>query len=272
MAQKNVLKVLTIAGSDSLAGGGLQADLATFAQAGLAGFSALTAIVTIDPEDVQVFGVDDAILAAQLRSLNQIDDFAAIKVGLLTSVTQLDLVVDFLRQQTCPIVVDPVLALKEGELAENPALVAAYRERLLPLATVITPNLNEAALLSDQSVKDIQNTSDLTAIALGLSQTGRTAALVKGGLGFLSDETLDVLVKGEEVSNLSLPALPADSFINGAGCTLAAAVTANLALGHDLKAAVSLAQNFVHQAIQAGYPINSNRLDGNVFQPGQPSQ
>ncbi|GAP02169.1 phosphomethylpyrimidine kinase [Fructobacillus pseudoficulneus] len=268
MKEKKLKKVLTIAGSDSLAGGGLQADLATFARAGLAGFSVLTSVVSIKTDAVEVFAVPDAVLQAQLSSVTQVDDFAAIKVGLLNSISQLDMVVDFIKDFDCPIVVDPVLALKEGELAENPALVEAYRNKLLPLATICTPNFNEGLVLVEKARRNVQTAADLSALGRQLSQQVQTTVLQKGGLGFLPGQTLDVLAVGQTVQPLSLPALAKDASINGAGCTLAAAITSYLALGLDLEEAVTKSQQFVHQGIAAGYHLNQKRLDGNVFQAG----
>ncbi|USS92106.1 hydroxymethylpyrimidine/phosphomethylpyrimidine kinase [Fructobacillus americanaquae] len=266
MATNN--KVLTIAGSDSLAGGGLQADLATFAAAGLAGFSAITSIVSIQPSNVAVFPVPDEVFDQQLKSLAQVTDFAAIKVGMLTSVKQLDRVVAFLQDYTGPIVVDPVLVLKEGHLAENKVLVQGYLDRLLPLATVTTPNLNEGLALADQNGALVSTSTNLAELAKEISQRGQTAVFLKGGQGFVDHQALDVLTVGGHISYLSQPALGKSAFVNGAGCTLAAAITAKLALGEKLPEAVEQSQCFVHQSIQQGYRLNASRTDGNVFQIG----
>lgn len=261
-------KVLTIAGSDSLAGGGLQADLATFAEAGLAGFSAITSIVSIQPSNVAVFSVPDEVFDQQLNSLSQVKDFAAIKVGMLTSVKQLDRVVAFLQDYAGPIVVDPVLALKEGHLAENKALVQGYLDRLLPLATVTTPNLNEGLALAERASALVKTSTDLAELAQEISQRAQTAVFLKGGQGFANEKALDVLAASGQISYLAQAALGENAFVNGAGCTLAAAITAKLALGESLQQAVEQGQFFVHQSIQQGYRLNTSRTDGNVFQIG----
>lgn len=261
-------KVLTIAGSDSLAGGGLQADLATFAEAGLAGFSAITSIVSIQPSNVAVFPVPDEVFDQQLNSLSQVEDFAAIKVGMLTSVKQLDRVVAFLQDYAGPIVVDPVLALKEGHLTENKALVQGYLDRLLPLATVTTPNLNEGLALAERASALAKTSSDLAKLAQEISQRGQTAVFLKGGQGFVDEKALDVLAVSGQISYLAQAALGEDAFVDGAGCTLAAAITAKLALGENLQQAVEQSQFFVHQSIQQGYRLNDSRTDGNVLQIG----
>lgn len=261
-------KVLTIAGSDSLAGGGLQADLATFAEAGLAGFSVITSIVSIQPSNVAVFPVPDEVFDQQLKSLSQVEDFAAIKVGMLTSVKQLERVVSFLQDYAGPIVVDPVLALKEGHLAENKALVQEYLDRLLPLATVTTPNLNEGLALAERANALAKTSSDLAELAQKISERAHTAVFLKGGQGFVDEKALDLLAVSGQISYFTQPALGEDAFVNGAGCTLAAAITAKLALGENLQQAVEQSQFFVHQSIQQGYRLNDSRTDGNVFQIG----
>ncbi|MDF7637266.1 hydroxymethylpyrimidine/phosphomethylpyrimidine kinase [Leuconostocaceae bacterium ESL0958] len=222
-------KILTIAGSDSLAGGGLQADLATFAKAGFVGYAAITAIVSIG-ESVQVAATSTSVLQAQLASLAAIKgDFAAIKVGLLCNCSQLRAVAAFLTDYQGPIVVDPVLAFKEGTLAVPAELLQAYRTILLPLATVITPNWQEGLALADWSLETSKTAGqELAQALLGM---GTQAVFLKAGFVAEAGQCLDYFAKADEQQVLWHELLSHRGPVNGAGCTLSANYTVGLAQG-----------------------------------------
>ncbi|MDD9138806.1 hydroxymethylpyrimidine/phosphomethylpyrimidine kinase [Fructobacillus sp. CRL 2054] len=259
-----VKKVLTIAGSDSLSGGGLQADLATFSTKGLAAFSVISSIAIIQGDGVRIQAVDDQTFAAQFESLEQVDHFDAIKVGLLCSVEQIDQTYHFLKGYLGPIVVDPVLSFKEGELAVEPEVLKAYLDRLLPLATVATPNLNEAIALAEQNYLP-RTKSAAVALAKQLSARARCAIYLKAGQQILVDHQIDVLIdEDDHLSVIRHETIHSDGN-NGAGCTLAAALTARLAFGDELYEAAQRAAEFTRQGILHAYTLSDKRSDGNVW-------
>lgn len=249
-------KLVTIAGSDALGGGGLQADLATFTEAGFFGLSVITSIVTITPADFQIFPTDEAILAAQLESTLAADDIAGIKVGLLPNLAALRLVVDALQPfvNRVPIIVDPVMVFKETDQRAD-QLVTAFKEALLPLATLLTPNLAEASLLTGQT---ITNQAEMAAAAQKLQQLGAANVVIKGGNRLDGALAQDVLLADDALTLLTLPKV-GTAQINGAGCTFAAALTSQLAQQNSLLASTVAAKSFVHAGIV-------HAVSGNVWQ------
>lgn len=237
---------LTIAGSDPSGGAGLQADLKTFHRFGVYGTSVVTLITAQNTRGVtRVDLLDPAVVAAQLAAV--LDDVppAAAKSGAIGSAALIEVVAAALAARPrFPLVLDPVMISKHGHRLIEDDAVAALTARLLPLAAVVTPNWYEAAALSGRAVRDAATARDA---ALALRDRGARAVLVKGGAGAdgLSADLL--LADGLE---LELPALRlATSATHGTGCTFAAALAANLALGHGLAGAAQRAKAFVHHAI-----------------------
>ncbi|MDR3190864.1 MAG: bifunctional hydroxymethylpyrimidine kinase/phosphomethylpyrimidine kinase [Lactobacillaceae bacterium] len=254
-------KILTIAGSDILAGGGIQADLATFNEYGLFGMSVITSIVTVIGEDFTVHEVDSAVLAQQLASVQDIE-FAAIKVGLVPSVAAIQQVSAFLEAFVgkIPIIIDPVMVFKEAGASQVAEIKQAMQTLLFPLATIITPNLTEAELLTDLTIND---EASLIAGAQTL-QHQVTNVVVKGGARLAGATALDVLVTPSATTPLNTTKL-AVPYNNGAGCTFASAIASGLALQQPVLAAVTDAKAFVAQGINHGVCLQDAAF-GNVWQ------
>ena len=237
---------LTIAGSDSGGGAGIQADLKTFHQFGVFGTSAIVALTAQNTLGVSaVHPVPEMMVVAQLEALAQDLPPAALKTGMLADVGLVRLVARTVRRFGWgPLVVDPVMVATSGDRLLSGAAEAVLRDELVPLAAVVTPNLDEAAILAGFPVRDVSAMEDAgrTLVALGAG-----AALVKGG-HMEGDELTDVLVTPGGVRRFSRARLHTSS-THGTGCTLSAAITAGLALGRPLEEAVADALDFVGRAI-----------------------
>ena len=253
---------LTIAGSDSGGGAGIQADLKTFAAFGVFGTSAITAITAQNTLGVaRADALDPALVAAQIQAVAE--DLAphAAKTGMLANAGIIAAVVDAVaRLGIGPLVVDPVMVASSGDILLEPAAVQALRERLLPIADLITPNLVEAQVLTRKPVRD---EAEMREAAEALVRMGARAALVKGG-HLSGDEMVDVLHDGRELHAFRARRLPADN-PHGTGCTLSAGIAAGLALGRPLVAAVQDAVAFVHRAIETAPGLGHGRGPLNHF-------
>jgi hydroxymethylpyrimidine/phosphomethylpyrimidine kinase len=237
---------LTIAGSDSGGGAGIQADLKTFHQFGVFGTTAIVALTAQNTLGVRaVEPVPPALVAAQLDALAEDLPPDALKTGMLADAELVRLVADAIRANGWRnLVVDPVMVATSGDRLLTRDAEAVLRDRLLPLATLVTPNLDEAAILLGREVPDV---AAMELAGAELIALGARAALVKGG-HLRADRLTDVLVTRAGVRRFEHPRL-ATSSTHGTGCTLSAAVTAGLALGRDLETAVADGLDFVHRAI-----------------------
>ncbi|MGT2771921.1 bifunctional hydroxymethylpyrimidine kinase/phosphomethylpyrimidine kinase [Streptococcus marimammalium] len=235
--------ILTIAGSDVLSGGGLQADLATFHHFHLFGFLALTSIATISDSGFEITAIDETVFQKQLDSLKNIS-FSAIKIGLLPNEAIAKKTLAFLKiKKDTPIVLDPVLVFKEN----NDAEVSSMRKLLLsffPYITIITPNLKEAELLSDIRITTF---SDMKKAAKQLHEAGAKMVVIKGGSRFNQNEAIDLFYDGKDYVKLKKPLLSMNN--TGAGCTFASTLSSFLAKGESPLLATRIAKNFVYQAI-----------------------
>jgi hydroxymethylpyrimidine kinase/phosphomethylpyrimidine kinase len=244
---------LTVAGSDSGGGAGAQADLKTFAAHGVHGTSAITCLTAQNPSAVtavQPTRVD--MLRAQLRAVFDGLRPDAIKTGMLFSNPLVRCVSDFLaglESPRPPLVVDPVMVSTSGAQLLKPAAIRAVKQDLLPLATLITPNLDEASLLLDQPVRTVPEARDAARI---LAERHGCSVLVKGGHREGISEAVDVLWHHGHATLLRSPWIPGAA-THGTGCTLSAAITAQLALGRPLGSAVRRAKDYITQAIGEGY-------------------
>ena len=239
---------LTIAGSDSGGGAGIQADLKTFHQFGVYGTSAIVALTAQNTRGVRsVHAIPAEMVSAQLAALAEDLPPAALKTGMLASAKVVGQVAAAIREYGWTrVVVDPVMAATSGDRLLEPGADAVILEQLLPLATLVTPNLEEAAILSGMPVDDV---TSMERAGRRILESGARAVLVKGG--HLPGATLvDVLVTAQGIQRFAHPRLPTTS-THGTGCTLSAAVTAGLALGRDLETAVSDALDYVHRALLA---------------------
>jgi hydroxymethylpyrimidine/phosphomethylpyrimidine kinase len=237
---------LTIAGSDSGGGAGIQADLKTFHRFGVFGTSVITAITAQNTRGVAAWQpVETQLVVAQMDALA--DDLrpAAVKSGMLGDADVVIVVADGVRRHRfTPYVLDPVMVATSGDVLLTPGAVAAIQRELVPLAALVTPNLDEAAILLGEPVRDVA-TMERAARAL-VERGGAAAALVKGG-HLRGPDAVDVLFDGE-LHHYRHQRIDTTS-THGTGCTLSSAVTAHLALGYALRDAVARSLDFVHRAI-----------------------
>jgi hydroxymethylpyrimidine/phosphomethylpyrimidine kinase len=245
-------RVLTIAGSDSGGGAGIQADLKTFLAHGVHGMSAVTAVTVQNSIGVQGFyELEPRAVFEQIESVATDIGVDAAKTGMLASAPIIETVADACEQFALPnLVVDPVAASKHGDPLLRPEAVQALRGRLLPLATVATPNLGEVALLTGFQVHD---RGDLLAAAEAVAALGPRFVLVKGG-HLPGEEAVDLLFDGSDAVELTAPRLPT-RHTHGTGCTLASAIAANLAAGLGVVPAVQQAKRYLSGAVAGGFPL-----------------
>jgi len=242
---------LTIAGSDSSAGAGIQADLKTFSALGVYGLTAITCVVAEIPGKVsRIEPVSSELVREQIAVLCRNFPISAAKSGLLFTAeivkaiarALLDLSSDSARR--FPFVVDPVIIATSGERLLEPAAVEAYEKELFPLAALITPNLDEAALLLGTKIKGRQS---MRKAAKALADKYRVAILLKGG-HLQGDNATDLLFHRGTLTEFSEPFVRAVA-THGTGCTYSAAITAGLAAGLSLETAIRQAKKFVTRAI-----------------------
>ncbi len=253
-------RLLTIAGSDSGGGAGIQADLKTFAAHGVYGMSVVTAITAQNTLQVSaVAEVPVEVVVAQIDAVFGDLGVDAVKIGMLSSAPLLRAVAERLRHYRPPFVVlDPVMVAKSGAALLADDAVAALREELLPLATLITPNLPEAERLAGLKLQDAGEPELLEAARTLSSLAGARrplAVLLKGGHG-KGLEVLDVLYAAGSCSLFLHERLMTTS-THGTGCTLSSAIAARLALGAGLEAAVGGAIDYLQGAIRAAYQLGS---------------
>lgn len=241
------LAVLTIAGSDSGAGAGLQADLRTLAAHGVHGATAVTAVTAQNTRSVTaVDPVSPAMVAAQIRAVFDELEVGAVKTGMLATAAVVEAVCEALEAQPGPpLVVDPVMAATSGRRLLEEDAVALVRDRLLKRARVVTPNRFEAEVLAALPVASLD---DARRAAARIRARGAAAAIVTGG-HFDTDDSVDVLDDGGVVVELRGPRLDG-RHTRGTGCTFSAAVAAGLAAGLPLAEAAARAKRYVEGAIR----------------------
>ncbi len=249
-------RVLTIAGSDSGGGAGIQADLKTFAAHGVYGLSAITAVTAQNTREVRaVEEVSPELVAAQIDAV--LDDVGAdaVKIGMLSSAAIVRTVADRLAHHRPPhVVLDPVMVAKSGDPLLSDDAVEALRDELLPLATLVTPNLPEAERLTGVTIGD-DPSGDAMLEAARLLVERCPAVLIKGGHG-RGDEVLDLLLDAAGHRRFVHPRFDTTS-THGTGCTLSSAIAARLAAGEELRDAVRGAVDYLQGAIAAAYPVGT---------------
>ena len=238
--------VLTIAGSDSGGGAGIQADLKAIAAMGAWGATAVTCLTSQNLDGVRsVQPTDPAILADQIDAVREGFPVRAVKTGMLYSSELIQIVVDrTTHHPPVPLVVDPVMVATSGARLLRDDAVATLRDHLLPLATLVTPNLHEAAILA---VREVRSVPEMRDAAVAINQLGGAAVLVKGG--HLAGDAVDVLFDGDQFHELHARRIPSSGADHGTGCTLASAIAAGLALGLGLPDAVSAAKRLLTDAL-----------------------
>ncbi|HEX6207877.1 MAG TPA: bifunctional hydroxymethylpyrimidine kinase/phosphomethylpyrimidine kinase [Actinomycetota bacterium] len=247
-----VRTALTIAGSDSGGGAGIQADLKTFTALGVFGTTAITAVTVQNTKGVEGYEeLSPETVGGQIRAVATDIGVHAAKTGMLASAAIIEAVADALVETRVPnLVVDPVFVSKHGHPLLQDDAVEALKARILPLATLVTPNLPEAAGLTGLQVEAEQ---DLRRAGEAILELGAGAVLVKGG-HLSGPEATDLLVTGDGATPFSSPRVDTPH-THGTGCVLSAAIAARLALGDDLEVAVRGGKEFVTGAIRGALEI-----------------
>ena len=239
--------VLTIGGSDSGGGAGIQADLKTFSVLGLHGTSAVTAITAQNTLGVQhIYGLEPDIVLAQLKSITDDFSIAYAKTGMLHSAEIVVAVADHLRRTGIPFVLDPVIEAEAGGRLLQPEAVTALKEHLLPLARVATPNIFEAEALTGIHVRDVDSAN---LAAQKILSYGPGAVIVKGG----HLDCTDLLADGTGVCLLSSERVAGQN--HGVGCTFSAALTSYLSLGCTVPEAAQNAKEFAKRALRGSFQV-----------------
>ena len=249
-----VQKALTIAGSDSGGGAGIQADLKTFAALGVYGSSVITAITaqnTVGVTAVHEIPLD--VIAAQLDAVLSDIGADAAKTGMLSSAPIIATVAAAVRRhQLARLVVDPVMVAKSGDRLLREDAVAALRAELLPLALVVTPNIPEAEVLAEMTIRD---DDDRAEAARRIAAYGPRYVVVKGG--HAAGDPIDLLYDGTTITPIAAGRRVETTNTHGTGCTFAAAITAGLARGLAVEAAVREAKTYLTAALRAAYSIGA---------------
>lgn len=253
-------RVLSIAGSDSGGGAGIQADLKTLSALGCYGMTAITAITAQNTQGVRaIHGVPPDMLRAQIDAVVEDIGVDAVKIGMLHAPEVVHVVADAIRRHHLPhVVLDPVMVATSGDRLMADETVQVLVRELFPLATVVTPNLDEAALLLGRPIPGIEALDDAARALLAL---GAPAVLLKGG-HLPGDEVVDVLALPDRtLQHLRSPRIATHNG-HGTGCTLSSAIAAYLALDQALPEAVALARAYILGAIQAGAAVRTGHGHG----------
>lgn len=242
---------LTIAGSDSGGGAGIQADLKTFAAHGVHGTSAITAVTAQNSVAVMDYvALEPRMVVAQIEAVASDMPVSAAKTGMLANRDIVAAVAEAVARLKIPhLVVDPVMVAKSGDRLLDPAAERAYVELLFPVAAVITPNLFEAEALLGRPVRTLEAMREA---ARELKERGPRAVVVKGG--HLKGDAIDVFFDGRRMEDLPAPRIPTKN-THGTGCTYSAAIAARLALGAGLLEAVRGAKDYLTEAIRRSYSV-----------------
>lgn len=240
--------VMTIAGSDSGGGAGIQADLQTFAAAGVFGTSAITCLTAQNPDAVTAIrSVDPEMVSAQIAAVWNAFRVRGVKTGMLYSAAIIEAVAEGMAERRPPVlVVDPVMVAGSGARLLQPDAVQALQDRLLPLAGVVTPNIAEAEILAQTAIADL---AAQQRAAAAIARRWGVACIVKGGHLDSGDQVNNVVVWQDRVQVLPSPRLQGAK-THGTGCTFAAAVTAAMVCGADVMAAAAWAADAVAAALK----------------------
>ena len=252
--------LLTIAGFDPSGGAGIAADLKTFAAHNAYGVACVSALTVQNSQGVRSIDSTPAkTLRAQLACVLEDVKIAAVKIGMLATRANAEVVAEFLEASSfLHVVLDPVLRSTGGFALLDEAGIPVLRDRLLRLATVITPNTDEAAVLSGVA---IDNLDGMKAAARGLIERGARAVVITGGH---LEKPTDLFYDGTEFLTFGSDRIKSEN-THGTGCTFSAAIAANLAAGKQLRDAVMLAKAYVTKAIEKGYPIGQGKGSLNHF-------
>jgi hydroxymethylpyrimidine/phosphomethylpyrimidine kinase len=255
-------QVLTIAGSDSGGGAGIQADIKAMSANGVFAMSVITAITAQNTEEVtDVFEVPPSVIAAQIDAVFDDFDVAAVKTGMLSSAGIVETVARMLKpQQVGNLVVDPVMIAKSGHSLLKPDAIEAVKKQLFPLALLVTPNVHEAQQLSGIKITSLADARRAAKVIHGF---GCQHVLIKGG-HLLTERATDLLYDGR-FFNVFKGDFIETSHTHGTGCTFASAIAAHLARGRSVVDAVQSAKAYVTEAIRHGLSIGHGAGPTNHF-------
>ncbi|MGX7197456.1 hydroxymethylpyrimidine/phosphomethylpyrimidine kinase [Enterococcus olivae] len=257
-----VRKTLTIGGSDTWGGGGIQTDLKTFENLQVFGLSALTCIALDVSEDFTIQALSADLVEQQLQTIEKSFHLDGVKIGLLASIETIDVVLAFCQrnQGKFPIILDPVMAFKESDQR----LYTNYLQKikaLIPFADLVTPNLTEMKMLL--GLKEINTVAEMKKSCQLFIETFGTSVFLKGGNKVDTTSAVDYYM--DTISNQRLDGpISSKTTIHGAGCCLSSAICGYLALGFDLDESLALSKKFVYEAIEQGISIDEA---GNVWHP-----
>jgi len=240
-------KALTIAGSDSGGGAGIQADLKTFQELGVYGMSALTAVTAQNTLGVQgVFPMTAEAVARQVQSVGEDIGTDAVKTGMLFNAEIIEAVAEKIKELCWErVVIDPVMIAKGGASLLQQQAVSALKRHMLPLCLIITPNIPEAEVLTGMSIRTI---GDKKEAAKRIHELGAKNVVIKGGHDEETEQSVDILFDGKDFTYFSSTRIGTKN-THGTGCTFSAAITAQLAKGSSVHDAVSVAKEFIQAAI-----------------------
>ncbi len=260
-----MIKVLTIAGSDSSGGAGMQADLKTFAAMRVYGLSVVTAVTAQNTVEVTGFhAIPAEFVGRQIDTVLKDIEVNAVKTGMLSNTAIIKTVCEHLQSYSIKnIIVDPVMVATSGDLLMNERIdriLWAFRNVLLPICRVVTPNIPEAEILTGREIRCID---DVKAAAIELQSLGVPNVVIKGG-HLEEEEAIDVLFDGNDFFEYRDTRIDTRN-THGTGCTFAAALTAGLAKGLTIHEAVGVAKQFVRKALELGFPIGRGKGPTNHF-------
>jgi hydroxymethylpyrimidine/phosphomethylpyrimidine kinase len=259
MKRYRYYSVLTIAGSDSGGGAGIQADLKTFSALGCFGVSAITAVTVQNTSGVYgIHSIPPAIVQEQIKVV--MDDLqpGAIKIGMVHSAELASAIAFTIRDYPVPVVFDPVMVATSGDLLMENNTIETLKQELFPLSSLVTPNLLEAGILADMAIK---NLDDMKTAASRIIRTGCQAVLVKGS-HFESERIYDVYVDKDGREEVFESAFIHTNNTHGTGCTLSSAIAAFMATGLDPTEAITEAKVYVHRAIDEGKDVRTGKGNG----------
>ncbi|OCP00415.1 MULTISPECIES: bifunctional hydroxymethylpyrimidine kinase/phosphomethylpyrimidine kinase [unclassified Ensifer] len=252
---------VTIAGSDSGGGAGIQADLKTFSALGVYGASVVTAITAQNTRGVTaVEDISPAVVTAQIDAVFSDLAVGAVKIGMVSRHETIAAIASGLKRYGHMAIIDPVMVATSGDILLRPDAIATLKEELLPLALIVTPNLPEAALMTGRGVAE--NEIEMARQAEMLLKLGAAAVLMKGGHAN-GDEAADILFEGSSPLRLSRPRVETKND-HGTGCTLSAAIAAGLAHRLPLEESVIAAKTYLHEALVAGANLKIGQGRGAV--------
>lgn len=254
-------KVLTIAGSDSSGGAGIQADLKTFSAHGVFGMSVIAAVTAQNTKEViDVQNISPDIIGKQIDAIFDDIEVDAVKIGMISEIEGIKVVAERLKKyKPKNIVLDPVMVSKSGYSLMNPNSVETLIKELIPIVSVITPNIPEAEIISGTKIKTIE---DMEKTAKIIYNMGPRNVLVKGG--HLLGDAIDILYDGKEFTYLKNGRINTKN-THGTGCTLSSSIASNLALGMDIKEAVRNSKRYITIAIEHSLSIGHGSGPTNHF-------